>query len=1153
LGDVLIAQVVVNSASTVINVPSGWNLILTTKSTSSVEEATFYKAASASEPASYTWTFGASQPATGAVSSFTGVDTANPIDAKSGKYDNSTATTTFTQITTTAANDMLLAFVGVSGNTTVTPPSGFTEDYDVNNTATGNGKTAEMSQSLKATTGVTTVGTGKEDTLAVSNLTQLIALKAASGTPTPTPTTLNTFTPTPTPTSTATPTFTPTPTATLPVTFTSTPTPIPTATLPVTLTSTPTPIVTLPVTLTSTSTNTPTSSPGIALRSTKTGTNGVGSTSLVLTTPAGTQLGDVLIAHVVVNSASTVITAPSGWSLILITKSSSSVEEATFYKAASASEPASYTWTFGASQPATGAMTSFIGVNTTSPIDASSGKYNGSTATTTFTQITTTVPNDMLLAFAGVSGNTTVTPPSGFVEDYDVNNTASGNGKTAEMSQSLKATTGLTSVGTGKEDTLAVSNLTQLIALKAANGAPSPTPTVLITFTPTTTPTSTATSTSTPTPTATLPVTLTSTPTPTATPTVTSTSSSTQTPSPSPTPTPGESLTLPLRLAFYYPWFPEAWTQGGVYPFTNYTPTLGFYDSSSLSVINQHIADMQYAGIKGGIASWWGQGTPTDGRITTLLGAAGGNFKWTLYYEPEGIGNPTAAVITSDLTYIYNHYAQNQNFLRIGGKPVIFVYADATDGCSMADRWKTANTLGFYVVLKVFSGFLTCANQPNSWHQYGPAADFDQQGSYSVTISPGFWKKGSTVLLARDITRWNQDIRNMVAAHPDFQLITTWNEWGEGTIIESSVEFGRSYLDALHNDGQTAPTLTPTNSPAPTPTPTNPPTPTPTSTNPPVPTPTPTNPPAPTTTPTNPPVPTPTPTNPPAPTPTSTATSQPSGSDPIITAAGDIICDSLTTTSAGCQQMAASQVAIDQNPTAALILGDLCHTPSANCFNNYFNPSWGRLFSISYPTTGNHDYLVAGAVYYFDYWNGIGNTVGPAGDRSKGYYSFDKGTWHLVALNSQCSEVGGCNSGSPQYTWLQQDLQNHPNKCTLAYYHIPVFSSGGRANNNMLQIFTLLYNNNAEVVLDGHDHIYERFAPQDPNGLADASRGMREFIVGTGGANHTSIATIQPNSEVRNTDTFGALKLTLHPDSYDWQFMPEAGKTFTDSGTTTCH
>ena len=276
----------------------------------------------------------------------------------------------------------------------------------------------------------------------------------------------------------------------------------------------------------------------ISLRSTSTATNGSGSRNLTLTTPNGTQFGDLLIAQVVVNSSSTSITAPSGWNLILTTKSGSSVEEATFYKAASASEPNSYTWTFGTSQPATGAVSGFTGVNTASPIDAKSGKYNGSTSTVTFTQITTTVPNDMLLAFVGVSGNTTVTPPSGFTEAYDLKNTASSKGKTVEMSQFLKAAAGLTATGTGKEDTLSASNLAQLIALKPATG----TPTVTSTATPTS---STSTATRTPTPI----LTSTSTPTRTATIVVTPTQTSTQAPSPSATITP-TATTAPSSLTF---------------------------------------------------------------------------------------------------------------------------------------------------------------------------------------------------------------------------------------------------------------------------------------------------------------------------------------------------------------------------------------------------------------------------------------------------------------------------------------------------------------------------------------------------------------------------------------------------------------------------
>jgi hypothetical protein len=182
--------------------------------------------------------------------------------------------------------------------------------------------------------------------------------------------------------------------------------------------------------------------------------------------PLGVQTGDFLIAQVVVNSASTIITPPTGWNLILAAKSSSSIAESTFYKVATGSEPVSYTWTFNSSQPATGGIESYINVDPVSPINVASWKYNSSTATDTFTQITTTVPNTILLAFVGVSGNTTVTPPSGFTENYDINNTASSNGKTAEISQSLKSTAGLTSVGTGKDDSGSASNLTQLIALK---------------------------------------------------------------------------------------------------------------------------------------------------------------------------------------------------------------------------------------------------------------------------------------------------------------------------------------------------------------------------------------------------------------------------------------------------------------------------------------------------------------------------------------------------------------------------------------------------------------------------------------------------------------------------------------------------------------
>ncbi len=287
--------------------------------------------------------------------------------------------------------------------------------------------------------------------------------------------------------------------------------------------------------------------------------------------------------------------------------------------------------------------------------------------------------------------------------------------------------------------------------------------------------------------------------------------------------------------------------------------------------------------------------------------------------------------------------------------------------------------------------------------------------------------------------------------------------------------------------------------------------------------------------------------------------------DPVIAAAGDIACDPSNVsfnngngTSGSCRQKSTSDLLVNQGLAAVLPLGDnQYYCGGYQAFVQSYDPSWGRVKSITHPVVGNHEYLTAGgtdctitnegAAGYFQYFGSA------AGNPSQGYYSYDIGTWHLIALNSNCSSAGGCGSTSPQGQWLAADLAAHTNYCTLAYWHIPLFSSGGRASSNTQSIWQTLYNYDVDVVLNGHDHIYERFAPQAPNGTLDTARGIREFIVGSGGANHTSLATIAANSELRNTDTYGVLKLTLHPTSYDWQFVPEAGKTFTDSGTGTCH
>ncbi len=216
-------------------------------------------------------------------------------------------------------------------------------------------------------------------------------------------------------------------------------------------------------------------------------------------------------------------------------------------------------------------------------------------------------------------------------------------------------------------------------------------------------------------------------------------------------------------------------------------------------------------------------------------------------------------------------------------------------------------------------------------------------------------------------------------------------------------------------------------------------------------------------------------------------------------------------------------------------------------YQGSYDPSWGRLKAITRPAVGNHEYLTPHAQGYFDYFGAI------AGDSQKGYYSYDVGTWHVVVVNSNCSEVGGCAAGTPQETWLRQDLAaNAAGRCTLAYWHHPRFSSGEHGDfTSMTQIWQDLYDYGTALVLSGHSHDYERFAPQDANGKADP-KGIAEFVVGTGGKNHTSLVSREPNSQVFDDKTFGVLELTLHPTSYDWHFVPEPGKTFTDSGSAAC-
>jgi len=274
-----------------------------------------------------------------------------------------------------------------------------------------------------------------------------------------------------------------------------------------------------------------------------------------------------------------------------------------------------------------------------------------------------------------------------------------------------------------------------------------------------------------------------------------------------------------------------------------------------------------------------------------------------------------------------------------------------------------------------------------------------------------------------------------------------------------------------------------------------------------------------------------------------------------IAAAGDIACDPERSSFAGgrgvgmtCRQAATSDLLVGAGYRAVLALGDIQYEDASHAkFLSSYDRSWGRVKDVTRPVPGNHEYRTPGAAGYFEYFGEA------AGDPTEGYYSFDLGTWHVVALNSNCAAVGGCHESSPQETWLRADLAATSARCTLAYWHHPRYSSGVHGSDRAYQAFwQALYDANADVVLVAHDHDYERFAPQDANGRRDIPRGILQFVVGTGGRSLRRFTHIEPNSETRDVSSFGVLELTLGAGAYAWRFRPAVG-TFTDSGSAKCH
>ena len=273
-----------------------------------------------------------------------------------------------------------------------------------------------------------------------------------------------------------------------------------------------------------------------------------------------------------------------------------------------------------------------------------------------------------------------------------------------------------------------------------------------------------------------------------------------------------------------------------------------------------------------------------------------------------------------------------------------------------------------------------------------------------------------------------------------------------------------------------------------------------------------------------PPVPPPTP--PPIPVPT----------EPVLVGAGDIaLCSS--------DAHRATAALLDKIGGYVFTLGDNIYGGATlQKLQACYGPEWGRHLSRTRPSPGNHDYEPSGPGAYDQYFQ----ASGPEG---LDYYSYDFVGWHIISLNSNISMA----SGSAQYQWLANDLASNGSKCAVAYWHTPLFSSGPNGpNRSVRDAWVLMYNAGVDVVLNGHDHLYERFGPQNPDGKADAARGIRQFTVGTGGADLYAVRAIQPNSETQ-ASVYGVLKLTLRASDYEWEFVSVPGWGYHDFGSGTCH
>jgi len=557
-------------------------------------------------------------------------------------------------------------------------------------------------------------------------------------------------------------------------------------------------------------------------------------------------------------------------------------------------------------------------------------------------------------------------------------------------------------------------------------------------------------------------------------------------------------INSPIRAAFFDP-APD-WRS-----VSHLTPVRG-YANPDAATIGGQVDEMLAGRITVAIADWRGRNDPDHAALQVLDQAASPtSLRWAARYLPEASSNPAVATIVADLQAIAAQGSAGRHTTTSG--PVVFVATGSTDGCDRLATWKTAENqlralsgTGLYLNFGTFSGFEACpvADQPEAYH---PNASVNTATAQTVIPT------GSNASTAGSVTSFTVSPGDWQAADQRPVRARDLERFRAGVRNMMASPSPWQVVNSFNHWITGNPVEPAQEFP------------------------------------------------------------HPSGkgaylsvlsengaaqADPKIAAAGDIQPNSTESWSGA----AITATLLEQlSPHTILPLGDLQYdTGTLSDFNTYFAANWGRptLKARTKPVPGNHDHVTEGAAGYASYYGTY--PTGPAGPAGKFYYSFDVGQWHLVALNSNCAEIGGCGAGSTQEQWLRADLAAHPNACVLAYWHHPRFSSGMHGDDATVgPLFQALYDAGAEIVLTSHDHDYERFAPQRPDATRDDAGGLVEIVVGTGGNGTRAFGTIRANSLVRDTGTYGVLQLTLHANSADIQFVSQSGDSFSDTATISCH